>query len=65
MLWGLPRIRHKVNSVSLHQLGDIATLGMHSRGPSIFGIDPPNTIFGFGFNITSFHYSHGSSSVPK
>ena len=54
MLWGLSRIRHKVSSVSLHHLGDIATLGMHSRGPSIFGIDPPNTIFRFGSNITFF-----------
>ena len=55
MLRGLPKIQHKVSSVNLHHLGDIATLGMHSRGPSIFGIDPPNTIFGFGSNIESFY----------
>jgi hypothetical protein len=54
MLRGLPRIGHRVSLVSLHHLGDISTLGMHSRGPSIFGINPPNTIFGFGSNITSF-----------
>ena len=41
MLRGLPGIRHKVSSVSLHHLGDIFALGMHSRGPSIFGIGPP------------------------
>jgi hypothetical protein len=52
MLQGLPRIRHRVSSVSLYCLGDISTLGMHSN--SILGIDPPNTIFGFGSKIMSF-----------
>jgi hypothetical protein len=32
MLRGLPRIRHKVSSVSLHRLGKHLHSGMHSRG---------------------------------
>ena len=65
MLRGLPGIQHKVSSVSLHYLGGISALGMHSMGPSIFGIGPPNTIFGFGSNIMSFGSPCGSSSIPK
>ena len=65
MLRGLPGIRHKVSSVSLHHLGDIFALGMHSRGPSIFWIRPLNTIFGFSSNIMPFGSLRGSSSIPK
>jgi hypothetical protein len=50
MLRGLPGI--KSVQLACTVLENISTPGMYSRGPSIFGIDPPNIIFRFGSNIT-------------
>ena len=65
MLWGLLGIQHKVYSVSLHRLGEHLHSRHALRSTSIFKIGPPNTIFGFSSNITSFGSPSASSSIPK
>jgi hypothetical protein len=61
MLRGLPGIRLKLVLVRWNPLGEHLPIS-HLFDPSIFGMDPPNSIFGFG---STSGPSRVSASVPK